>query len=109
MGTHPIFESDFDCLTERDHVMDPSKCSEWEELKLCREKFKNLNLRNQFKNDEKRFEKFNLNLKTPSGEILFDYSKNLINCEIMEKLFSLAKATNVEKMRNKMFNGEKIN
>jgi len=33
----------------------------------------------------------------------------LINSEILEKLFSLAKATNVEKMRNEMFNGQKIN
>jgi len=25
MGTHPIFESDFDCLTENDGPSDPSR------------------------------------------------------------------------------------
>ena len=42
-------------------------------------------------------------------EILFDYSKNLINEDIMRKLLSLARATQVEEMRTKMFNGENIN
>ena len=42
-------------------------------------------------------------------EILFDYSKNLINEEIMAALCDLAKATKIEDMREKMFNGEAIN
>merc|ERR1712227_1003740 len=41
--------------------------------------------------------------------MLFDYSKNLINEEIMKSLFDLARAAKVDEMKKKMFNGEKIN
>merc|ERR1712131_239275 len=41
--------------------------------------------------------------------MLFDYSKNLINEEIMTSLFDLARAAKVDEMKQKMFNGEKIN
>merc|ERR1712168_72540 len=41
--------------------------------------------------------------------MLFDYSKNLINEEIMKSLFDLARAAKVDEMKQKMFNGEKIN
>jgi len=29
MGTHPIFESDFDCLTERSNTQDQIEISNW--------------------------------------------------------------------------------
>ncbi|OTF82713.1 hypothetical protein BLA29_009079, partial [Euroglyphus maynei] len=63
-----------------------------------------------FKNDLKRFEKFHLKLSTPYyGFLLFDYSKNLINEQIMKGLLELAKNRHVESMRDRMFNGERIN
>ncbi|KAI0238797.1 Glucose-6-phosphate isomerase [Lamellibrachia satsuma] len=68
-----------------------------------------LKMPDMFKENDKRFEMFSQVLKTKDGDILVDYSKNLINVEIMNMLFSLAKARNVEKMRDAMFNGEKIN
>ncbi|KAK2184205.1 hypothetical protein NP493_278g03093 [Ridgeia piscesae] len=68
-----------------------------------------LKMPEMFKENEKRFDMFSLVLNTKDGDILVDYSKNLINVEIMNMLFSLAKARNVEKMRDAMFNGEKIN
>ena len=40
---------------------------------------------------------------------MFDYSKNLINDDIMAKLFDLAKVTKVDEMKRAMFSGEKIN
>ena len=43
------------------------------------------------------------------SEILFDYSKNLINDDIMAKLLDLAKVTKVNEMKQAMFAGEKIN
>lgn len=46
---------------------------------------------------------------TPDGEILFDFSKNIINEEILNGLLELAKERKVEEHRNKMFNGERIN
>merc|ERR1712110_524821 len=34
MGTHPIFESDFDCLTERGHVMSAINYSKWDNIEI---------------------------------------------------------------------------
>jgi glucose-6-phosphate isomerase len=43
------------------------------------------------------------------GELLLDYSKNIITMETMQLLFNLARACDVEGMRDKMFSGSKIN
>lgn len=48
-----------------------------------------LKLTELFRNDPHRFEKYHLKLKTPEGEILFDYSKNLINDNYLEKLIEI--------------------
>ncbi len=51
-----------------------------------------------------------IKLSTPKGgELLFDYSKNLINKEVFDLLIKLAKSRGVEKMRDAMFSGQKIN
>lgn len=51
-----------------------------------------------------------LRIQTPEdGEILLDYSKNRINDEILQDLFTLAKVRKVEEARNAMFSGSKIN
>nr|QXJ08893.1 glucose-6-phosphate isomerase [Penaeus japonicus] len=63
-----------------------------------------------FKEDPDRFKKYSVTLLTPEdGEILFDYSKNRINEEVLKLLLDLARARNVEKSRDAMFCGEKIN
>ncbi|ROJ29163.1 Glucose-6-phosphate isomerase [Anabarilius grahami] len=69
----------------------------------------NLNMRQMFEADKNRFQKFSLTLKTHEGDILLDYSKNLINEEVMKMLVELAKSRGVEASRDKMFSGEKIN
>ncbi|ETE65193.1 Glucose-6-phosphate isomerase, partial [Ophiophagus hannah] len=48
-------------------------------------------------------------LKTEHGDILVDYSKNLVTEEVMKLLVELAKSRGVEKAREQMFTGEKIN
>ncbi|KAG7218061.1 hypothetical protein INR49_020650 [Caranx melampygus] len=48
-------------------------------------------------------------LQTDDGEILLDFSKNLINQDIMDMLLAMAKSRGVEEAREKMFSGEKIN
>nr|XP_032836143.1 glucose-6-phosphate isomerase-like [Petromyzon marinus]XP_032836144.1 glucose-6-phosphate isomerase-like [Petromyzon marinus] len=68
-----------------------------------------LHMRSLFHDDPKRFDKFSTVLKTEDGELLFDYSKNLINEEVMKMLVDMAKARGVEKARQQMFSGEKIN
>ncbi|KAL2088845.1 hypothetical protein ACEWY4_015744 [Coilia grayii] len=69
----------------------------------------NLNMRKMFEADKDRFNKFSLTLNTEDGDILLDYSKNLINEEVMAMLIDLAKSRGVEAARDKMFSGEKIN
>lgn len=44
-----------------------------------------------------------------NGFLLFDYSKNLINDQILSDLMQLARNRGVESMRDAMFNGERIN
>lgn len=48
-----------------------------------------INMRQMFTEDPKRFETFSHRLQTPDGEILFDFSKNLINQEILNGLIEL--------------------
>ncbi|KAJ8272294.1 hypothetical protein COCON_G00111530 [Conger conger] len=68
-----------------------------------------LNMRQMFDADKDRFSKFSANLTTDDGDILLDYSKNLINEEVMHMLVDLAKSRGVEAARERMFAGEKIN
>ncbi|KRX77364.1 Glucose-6-phosphate isomerase [Trichinella sp. T6] len=72
-------------------------------------KGRHLNMKEMFESDPQRFEKFHLKLKCGKEEVLFDYSKNLINEELLEKLMSLARARKVEQVRQAMFSGQKIN
>ncbi|XP_052400082.1 glucose-6-phosphate isomerase [Carassius gibelio] len=69
----------------------------------------NLNMRQMFDADPDRFNKFSLQMTTDDGDILLDYSKNLINEEILHMLFDMARSVGVEAAREKMFAGEKIN
>jgi len=62
-------------------------------------------IREFFESDERRFENFSIEL----NRFLFDYSKNLITKETLEKLIALADETKVEEWRDAMFSGDKIN
>ncbi|WAR13321.1 G6PI-like protein [Mya arenaria] len=65
---------------------------------------KSINMLELFKSDPSRFDKFSVKVEGPDGKLLLDYSKNLINEDVMKLLFEL-----VEEMRSAMFTGEKIN
>ena len=58
-----------------------------------------------------RFDKLSKTFKADGGsaEILFDFSKNLVTPETIELLVKLAEQAGVEKKRDAMFAGEKIN
>ncbi len=62
-------------------------------------------MRELFAADPERFARFSLRL----DDILFDYSKNRITAETMERLFALARHCRVEEKALQMFAGEKIN
>lgn len=68
-------------------------------------------LREAFKKDLQRFEKFSrtFNNTADKSEILFDFSKNFIEETTVSLLIELAKEAELEKLRDDMFAGEKIN
>ncbi|CAF3877784.1 unnamed protein product [Rotaria magnacalcarata] len=68
-----------------------------------------LHLRQLFFDDFRRFEHYSLEIETPDGPFLFDYSKNLINEDILRELFALCRECQIEEQRTKMFQGELIN
>ena len=79
--------------------------NEWQDLKKHFDDIKNVQMRDLFKDDEKRFEKFHLAL----DDFLFDFSKNRINDKTLGLLNKLAIKADVEGWRAKQFSGEKIN
>lgn len=71
---------------------------------------KNISVKKEFQNDPKRFEKFSKTFTNYDGsKILFDFSKNLVNDEVLANLIQLAKEANVTGLRDAMFAGEHIN
>jgi glucose-6-phosphate isomerase len=62
-------------------------------------------LRKLFASDPDRFQKFSLCF----NDILFDYSKNIINNKTLQLLFQLAEECNVKEAIQSMFRGDKIN
>lgn len=58
-----------------------------------------------------RFEKFSHTFKNEAdgSETLFDFSKNFVTEETMKLLVELAREAGLEKLRDDMFAGEKIN
>jgi glucose-6-phosphate isomerase len=62
-------------------------------------------LRTWFQQDPTRFDRFSGRL----GDLLIDYSKHLATDETLRLLRALARARNVEGLRDRMFAGEKIN
>jgi glucose-6-phosphate isomerase len=69
------------------------------------EDIKSQTMRDMFAQDANRHTKYSLQL----DGLLFDYSKNLINSDTLEKLVALFEERDVPTWRNKMFSGEKIN
>ena len=58
-----------------------------------------------FEQDPERFKRYSLKF----NDMLLDYSKNRVTDETMRLLFDLARQTEVEKWRDRMFSGKKIN
>jgi glucose-6-phosphate isomerase len=77
----------------------------WQALKNHQLKIKELHMRQLFDDHPQRFERYSLRL----GDILFDYSKNLINDQTMPLLVRLAQQARLGQRIEAMFSGEKIN
>jgi len=82
-----------------------SKSKAWQALKKHRQEMGGTHMRALFDEDPARFEKFSI----CSGDILLDYSKNIITDRTMSLLFDLAREREVPEGIRRMFAGEKIN
>ncbi|HTF98309.1 MAG TPA: glucose-6-phosphate isomerase [Cellvibrio sp.] len=83
----------------------PTDLSTWKALSTHAAQMKTQHMKTLFAADDERFDKFSLQL--PS--LLLDYSKNLITDETKAALLALAKESDVENWRSRMFAGEHIN
>lgn len=68
-------------------------------------------LKELFETDPNRFQKFSRIFENTAdkSEILFDFSKNFVTEDTLSLLVQLAKEAGLEKTRDDMFAGEKIN
>ena len=82
-----------------------NRSATWKVLEEHFEEIGQSHMRDMFERDPERFEKFSLKL----NDILFDYSKNIIDSRTMEYLHRLADDCDIEQWINKMFDGEPIN
>ncbi|EAT58481.1 glucose-6-phosphate isomerase, partial [Chlorobium ferrooxidans] len=85
--------------------MDLSRSAAWSALVSHKHETETLHMRELFRNDSQRFERFSLRC----GELLLDYSKNRITPRTMELLVELARNAGVEAKRSAMFEGQAIN
>ncbi|MBE6451069.1 MAG: glucose-6-phosphate isomerase [Alphaproteobacteria bacterium] len=82
-----------------------NKPKAWKKLEAEYKRFKNVQMRDLFKNDEKRAQKYTLKLK----DMFLDYSKNRFDEKVLENLIALAKECKLEEKIKDMFDGVKIN
>lgn len=86
--------------------INPTNTQAWLLLKRhYDEEMQRNHLRKLFAADQDRFKKFS----TSFDDILFDYSKNIINNKTLQLLFQLAEECQIKDGIDAMFNGEKIN
>ncbi|MBL7703752.1 MAG: glucose-6-phosphate isomerase [Ferruginibacter sp.] len=85
--------------------INPTTTLSWQALQQHRQLFENVQMKDLFFNDADRFNKFSIRM----GDILFDYSKNIITENTVEILLELAKDCKLKEAIEAMFSGEKIN
>jgi len=86
-------------------MSDLTQSDAWQALARHREAMEGVQMRDLFRDDPDRFDRFSLRF----DDLLLDYSKNIITDETMQLLLALVRQADVERWRQRMFNGEKIN
>lgn len=89
------------------HNINPVKTAAWQRLVSHYEATKNRTIKELFAKDKDRFSKFSLTIG--NGDIVADFSKNLVDEATMQLLFELAEETKLKDNIEAMFSGEKIN
>lgn len=83
----------------------PIETGAWQRLEAHFLMMQATHLRELFEEDHQRFNKFHITFE----DILVDYSKNLVNEEIMRELFALAHEVELKEAIESMFRGARIN
>jgi glucose-6-phosphate isomerase len=86
-------------------TINPAETNTWHKLTALYMHMQAVHLRELFEEDPKRFEKFSVLFE----DILVDYSKNIINKEVMDALIELANETELSEAIKAMFDGVPIN
>lgn len=87
--------------------IDPTQTKAWKKLAKHYQHTKDRTIKELFKEDKSRFDKYHLTVG--NGDILVDYSKNIVDEETLSLLLDLAEETKLKDNIEAMFNGEKIN
>lgn len=86
-------------------MTNPTQTPSWQALSQHYQEIFPQHMRDMFAEDAHRAEKLSLKL----DDFLLDYSKQRITSKTLELLLQLARETDVENWRERMFTGEKIN
>jgi glucose-6-phosphate isomerase len=87
-------------------AVSPHNTSAWKSLqKHYQDSMRQTQIKELFEKDPNRFKNFSLQL----GNLLFDYSKNILTAETLSLLLSLAEECQLKEAMMAMFNGEAIN
>ncbi|KKL96096.1 hypothetical protein LCGC14_1847870, partial [marine sediment metagenome] len=78
---------------------------EWQSLQRHKQSLADMNLQNLFAEDDGRFEKFSFRF----NDLLYDFSKNLIDSHTLKLLVDLAESTGLNDRINALFSGEPVN
>jgi glucose-6-phosphate isomerase len=85
--------------------MNPTQKPAWQKLRNKQKEIRSKHLRDLFAEHPQRASAFSLQ----AGDIFIDYSKNLIDREVLDLLLELTREQKVEEQREAMFNGRHIN
>ena len=85
--------------------INPTNTIAWRSLQEHFSEMKSVHIKELFKADPDRFSNYSIS----NGDIVFDYSKNIINEKTIQLLLQLANECKLKDGINAMFNGEKIN
>jgi glucose-6-phosphate isomerase len=86
--------------------INPQKTEAWEKLTTLFEEKKEVKIEDLFAKDANRFQTFS---RTFMEDLLLDFSKNILDAEVLDALISLAKESDLQGAINSMFSGEAIN
>jgi glucose-6-phosphate isomerase len=86
-------------------TLNPTTTLAWKELELHAHDMQQRHMKDLFAQDPDRYARFSQR----EGDLLVDYSKNIITQETLDLLYKLAEECGVKEATEKMFSGEAIN